>query len=236
MGYVTPLALMESFEKYSIQENTGWQHRVLCLSSLLMFAFLKNSIPVEDLASNGESVRAKVFHIVTTLCTQVPATDLNYDLVRDWCNMVRSHFPPSPLNLLTCMIWQQKRVSQYWHFFPSLFYCVSSMKIVVLRYKLRSNASTTSWESRSRQSSTDAAGGTTRCSKDLNNTFAKRREKGRDGKKWEGEGESHLWRNMKEWYSAHCSPPSQSCIYFLGGVKEYFLLCLQSNKCIKYHR
>lgn len=61
------------------------------------------SIPVEDLASNGESVRAKVFHIVTALCTQVPATDLNYDLVRDWCNMVSSfpnilqtYFRPSP--------------------------------------------------------------------------------------------------------------------------------------------
>ncbi|KAK9897844.1 hypothetical protein P389DRAFT_62398 [Cystobasidium minutum MCA 4210] len=51
------------------------------MHSLLM------GIPVEDLASNGESVRAKVFHIVTALCTQVPATDLNYDLVRDWCNM-----------------------------------------------------------------------------------------------------------------------------------------------------
>lgn len=50
------------------------------------------SIPVEDLASNGESVRCKVFHIACALCGQsgtqasTPGTDT--DLVRDWCDMV----------------------------------------------------------------------------------------------------------------------------------------------------
>lgn len=95
MGYVTVLAFLQSFGAYSIHEITGLTTScALCL--LFDYCFIKiNSIPVEDLASNGESVRAKVFHIVTTLCTQVPATDLNYDLVRDWCNMVRFYFSPS---------------------------------------------------------------------------------------------------------------------------------------------
>lgn len=49
------------------------------------------SIPVEDLASNGESVRAKVFHIACALCAQTPnANNSDQELIRDWCNMVSS--------------------------------------------------------------------------------------------------------------------------------------------------
>lgn len=47
------------------------------------------SIPVEDMASNGESVRCKVFHIACALVSQTGATAADQDLVRDWCNMVR---------------------------------------------------------------------------------------------------------------------------------------------------
>lgn len=46
------------------------------------------SIPVEDLASNGESVRAKVFHIACALCGQASTPGTDSDLVRDWCDMV----------------------------------------------------------------------------------------------------------------------------------------------------
>ncbi|KLT40106.1 hypothetical protein CC85DRAFT_162721 [Cutaneotrichosporon oleaginosum] len=45
------------------------------------------SIPVEDLASNGESVRAKVFHIACALCGQASTPGTDSDLVRDWCDM-----------------------------------------------------------------------------------------------------------------------------------------------------
>jgi hypothetical protein len=60
------------------------------------------SIPVEDLASNGESVRGKVFHIACALCTQAMGNDADQELIRDWCNMVcHSHYRPrqSPLHL-----------------------------------------------------------------------------------------------------------------------------------------
>ncbi|OCF36130.1 hypothetical protein I317_06884 [Kwoniella heveanensis CBS 569] len=46
------------------------------------------TIPVEDLASNGESVRCKIFHIVCALCSQDPASGVDQDLIRDWYNMV----------------------------------------------------------------------------------------------------------------------------------------------------
>ncbi|BEI94878.1 uncharacterized protein CcaverHIS019_0704590 [Cutaneotrichosporon cavernicola] len=45
------------------------------------------SIPVEDLASNGESVRGKVFHIACALCGQASTPGTDSDLVRDWCDM-----------------------------------------------------------------------------------------------------------------------------------------------------
>ncbi|KAL1405139.1 hypothetical protein Q8F55_008762 [Vanrija albida] len=45
------------------------------------------SIPVEDLASNGESVRGKVFHIACALCGQAGSPGTDTDLVRDWCDM-----------------------------------------------------------------------------------------------------------------------------------------------------
>lgn len=51
------------------------------------------SIPVEDLASNGESVRAKAFHIACALCGQASTPGTDTDLVRDWCDMV-SALPP----------------------------------------------------------------------------------------------------------------------------------------------
>lgn len=51
------------------------------IHSLLM------NIPVEDMASNGESVRCKVFHIACALVSQTGATSADQDLVRDWCNM-----------------------------------------------------------------------------------------------------------------------------------------------------
>lgn len=59
------------------------------------------SIPVEDLASNGESVRAKVFHIACALCGQASTPGTDTDLVRDWCDMVSAvllyHYPtPTP--------------------------------------------------------------------------------------------------------------------------------------------
>ena len=47
-----------------------------------------HSIPVEDLASNGESVRTKIFHIVCALCDQKPAMGMDQDLILDWYNMV----------------------------------------------------------------------------------------------------------------------------------------------------
>ena len=47
-----------------------------------------HSIPVDDLASNGESVRAKVFHIACALCSQIGASETDQELIRDWCNMV----------------------------------------------------------------------------------------------------------------------------------------------------
>jgi hypothetical protein len=46
------------------------------------------SIPVEDVAANGESVRCKVFHIACALCGQASTPGTDTDLVRDWCDMV----------------------------------------------------------------------------------------------------------------------------------------------------
>jgi hypothetical protein len=48
------------------------------------------SIPVEDLASNGESMRGKVFHIACALCAQVGGgvDERGQELIKDWCNMV----------------------------------------------------------------------------------------------------------------------------------------------------
>jgi hypothetical protein len=47
------------------------------------------SIPVEDLASNGESMRGKVFHIACALFAQGSTVDeQGQELIKDWCNMV----------------------------------------------------------------------------------------------------------------------------------------------------
>ncbi|WRT66016.1 uncharacterized protein IL334_002967 [Kwoniella shivajii] len=58
------------------------------------------NIPVEDLASNGESVRCKIFHIVCALYLQNPASGLDQDLIRDWYNMFSTisfvQMPPEP--------------------------------------------------------------------------------------------------------------------------------------------
>ncbi|WVQ93818.1 hypothetical protein IAU59_000896 [Kwoniella sp. CBS 9459] len=58
------------------------------------------TIPVEDLASNGESVRSKIFHIVCALCSQDPASGVDQDLIRDWYNMFSTisfvQMPPPP--------------------------------------------------------------------------------------------------------------------------------------------
>lgn len=58
------------------------------------------SIPVEDLASNGESVRVKVFHIACALCGQASTPGTDTDLVRDWCDMFSAitfvQMPPPP--------------------------------------------------------------------------------------------------------------------------------------------
>ncbi|RXK37841.1 hypothetical protein M231_04839 [Tremella mesenterica] len=63
------------------------------IHSLLM------DIPVEDMASNGESVRGKVFHIACALVSQaLPNAD--QELIRDWCNMFSAitfvQMPPPP--------------------------------------------------------------------------------------------------------------------------------------------
>ncbi|KAL7420962.1 hypothetical protein Q5752_003846 [Cryptotrichosporon argae] len=58
------------------------------------------SIPVEDLASNGESVRGKVFHIACALCGQASTPGTDTGLVVDWCNMFSAisfvQMPPPP--------------------------------------------------------------------------------------------------------------------------------------------
>jgi hypothetical protein len=43
---------------------------------------------MEDLASNGESVKGKVFHITCALCTQGPLDDIGQQLFKDWWEMV----------------------------------------------------------------------------------------------------------------------------------------------------
>ena len=58
-----------------------------CVSSCDRETRLKASIPVEDLASNGESVRGKVFHIACALVVQSPGSIGDQELIRDWCNM-----------------------------------------------------------------------------------------------------------------------------------------------------
>ncbi|ORX39389.1 fungal-specific transcription factor domain-domain-containing protein [Kockovaella imperatae] len=65
------------------------------IHSLLM------NIPVEDLASNGESVRGKVFHIACALCAaQGTDNQSSQDLIKDWCNMFSAisyvQMPPPP--------------------------------------------------------------------------------------------------------------------------------------------
>ncbi|ORY28818.1 hypothetical protein BCR39DRAFT_534017 [Naematelia encephala] len=64
------------------------------IHSLLM------NIPVEDLASNGESVRGKVFHIACALCAQSPGNHADQELIKDWCNMFSAisfvQMPPPP--------------------------------------------------------------------------------------------------------------------------------------------
>ncbi|KAK4687599.1 hypothetical protein P7C73_g2514, partial [Tremellales sp. Uapishka_1] len=52
-----------------------------------MHSLLRN-IPVEDLASNGESVRGKVIHIACALCSQNPGNGADQELIKDWCNML----------------------------------------------------------------------------------------------------------------------------------------------------
>ncbi|WWC92058.1 uncharacterized protein L201_007012 [Kwoniella dendrophila CBS 6074] len=58
------------------------------------------NIPVEDLASNGESVRCKIFHIVCALCDQKPANGVDQDLIWDWYSMFSAisfvQMPPPP--------------------------------------------------------------------------------------------------------------------------------------------
>lgn len=60
------------------------------------------SIPVEDLASNGESVRSKVIHIACALVNQNNNDD--NALIKDWCDMfsaisfVQMPVPPLPMD------------------------------------------------------------------------------------------------------------------------------------------
>lgn len=59
------------------------------VSRELKRGFADDSIPVEDLASNGESMRGKVFHIACALFAQGSTVDeQGQDLIKDWCNMV----------------------------------------------------------------------------------------------------------------------------------------------------
>lgn len=59
-------------------------------------------IPVEDLASNGESVRSKVIHIACALVSQNTSEDNT--LIKDWCDMfsaisfVQMPVPPLPMD------------------------------------------------------------------------------------------------------------------------------------------
>lgn len=62
---------------------------VLCVEARTML--IDCSIPVEDLASNGESVRGKVFHIACALCAQ--GSEADQELIRDWCESERREFP-----------------------------------------------------------------------------------------------------------------------------------------------
>jgi len=66
------------------QEQLGIERESIAreIHNLLM------SIPVEDVAANGESVRGKVFHIACALCGQASTPGTDTDLVRDWCDMV----------------------------------------------------------------------------------------------------------------------------------------------------
>jgi len=80
-----------------------WFALVFCPSPSTL-ADLVTSIPVEDLASNGESVRGKVFHIACALCAQVPGNDSDQELIRDWCNMVRC------ITFQSVGYWQQRAV------------------------------------------------------------------------------------------------------------------------------
>ncbi|EIW65878.1 hypothetical protein TREMEDRAFT_66245 [Tremella mesenterica DSM 1558] len=71
----------------------------VCLSYSVVVRVLHGSIPVEDMASNGESVRGKVFHIACALVSQaLPNAD--QELIRDWCNMFSAitfvQMPPPP--------------------------------------------------------------------------------------------------------------------------------------------
>ena len=58
----------------------------LCISLTL-------SIPMEDLASNGESVRGKVLHITCALCTQGPMDEVGQQVFKDWWEMVSPLLP-----------------------------------------------------------------------------------------------------------------------------------------------
>jgi hypothetical protein len=105
------------------------------------------SIPVEDLASNGESVRAKVFHIACALCAQTPnANNSDQELIRDWCNMVSfnlaSHgFRPPISKSPACSFGIDDR--RFTGIDP----------LVVLRHQLCSDASTAPGGGRARQQS-----------------------------------------------------------------------------------
>ncbi|WWC95031.1 hypothetical protein V866_001883 [Kwoniella sp. B9012] len=58
------------------------------------------NIPLEDLASNGESVRSKIFHIVCALCDQKPTGGVDHGLICDWYSMFSTisfvQMPPPP--------------------------------------------------------------------------------------------------------------------------------------------
>jgi hypothetical protein len=50
---------------------------------------------MEELASNGESVRGKVFHIACALCVQGPMDGPGQEVFKSWCEMVSRLVPLS---------------------------------------------------------------------------------------------------------------------------------------------
>lgn len=72
---------------------------------------------MEDLASNGESVRGKVLHITCALCTQGPMDEVGQQVFKDWWEMVSFHLrftspdvSSPPLALSKCLHRQKIRL------------------------------------------------------------------------------------------------------------------------------